>query len=439
MKTDSHLPQFADLMSEYVNFISGIGKCDYITRIYLNSFAKYCMNHGGVLSDDIISGWASRTDKESYYTNRNRCIILRRFIRYIRSKYGAPFKLPSYPPDIKYTPKPKRILVSEQPYSYSAISHIVKKYELYKRASGKFSRRTMDKIRRFNDFCAHNYPSAEALTEEIVLDYCKKKKTESAKSCNNRIVGVKGFLKYANSRGFVNIPLPSTIPRVNVTSFEPHPFTPEELARFFNEADNLEPPINCRDMRAALMKVEVPVFFRLLYSTGMRTTEARLLRVEDVDLQSGVINIRYTKSIDEHRVALHESMWSLLQMYNVKMENLMPGRKIFFPNEYDKPYSGEWVTASFKKVWKKVSTAHARAYDFRSHYAVVNINGWDHCGIEWMDKLLYLSRSMGHRYIQNTLYYYRLVPLFAHQLENLTGGGYEELLPDLNDYFEYED
>ena len=42
MKTDSHLPQFADLMSEYVNFISGIGKCDYITRIYLNSFAKYC-------------------------------------------------------------------------------------------------------------------------------------------------------------------------------------------------------------------------------------------------------------------------------------------------------------------------------------------------------------------------------------------------------------
>jgi integrase len=73
----------------------------------------------------------------------------------------------------------------------------------------------------------------------------------------------------------------------------------------------------------------------------------------------------------------------------------------------------EDMMASFKKVWKKVSTAHARAYDFRSHYAVVNINGWDHCGIEWMDKLLYLSRSMGHRYIQNTLYYYRLVPLFA--------------------------
>ena len=30
----------------------------------------------------------------------------------------------------------------------------------------------MDKIRRFNDFCAQNYPSAEALTEEFVLDFC---------------------------------------------------------------------------------------------------------------------------------------------------------------------------------------------------------------------------------------------------------------------------
>lgn len=439
MKKNLSSPGFADVISEYVNFLYSIGKCDYITRIYLNSFGRYCENRGGELSDDIVTGWSSRTDRESYYTNRNRCIILRRFIRYIRSKYGMSFKLPSYPPDIKYVPKPKRIPVSERPYAYSVISHIVKQYELYKKASGKFSRHTMDRLRRFNEFCARTYPSAKVLTEEIVLDYCRKKDTESAKSCNNRITGIREFLKYANSRGFVNVPLPPTIPRANITLFEPHPFTPDELAQFFNEADNIEPPTNCRDMRAMLMRVEVPVFFRLLFSTGMRTTEARLLKVEDVDLQSGVINIRYTKSIDEHRVALHESMWSLLQMYNVKMENLMPGRKTFFPNEYDKPYSGEWVTASFKKLWKKVSTAHARAYDFRSHYAVVNINGWDYCGIEWMDKLLYLSRSMGHRYIQNTLYYYRLVPLFAHQLENLTGCGYEELLPDLNDYFEYED
>ena len=87
----------------------------------------------------------------------------------------APFKLPSYPPDIKYTPKPKRIPVSEQPYSYSAISHIVKKYELYKRASGKFSRRTMDKIRRFNDFCAQIIRQPKFLQKKLSLIIARRK------------------------------------------------------------------------------------------------------------------------------------------------------------------------------------------------------------------------------------------------------------------------
>ncbi len=46
------------------------------------------------------------------------------------------------------------------------------------------------------------------LQKKLSLIIARRKKTESAKSCNNRIVGVRGFLKYANSRGFVNIPLP---------------------------------------------------------------------------------------------------------------------------------------------------------------------------------------------------------------------------------------
>lgn len=53
--------------------------------------------------------------------------------------------------------------------------------------------------------------------------------------------------------------------------------------------------------------------FRLLYSTGMRTTEARLLRVIDVDLPHAVINIRKSKNSIEHYVALHPSMAALLK------------------------------------------------------------------------------------------------------------------------------
>ncbi|MDY4021058.1 MAG: hypothetical protein SOZ80_09850, partial [Prevotella sp.] len=55
---------------------------------------------------------------------------------------------------------------------------------------------------------------------------------------------------------------------------------------------------------------------------------------------------------------------------------------------------------------------------------------------DWDRKLVCLSRSMGHRYLQNTIYYYKLVPLFSEELESVTGSAYDELLPGLNKYFE---
>mgnify|MGYP002309109554 FL=1 len=54
--------------------------------------------------------------------------------------------------------------------------------------------------------------------------------------------------------------------------------------------------------------MQIPVFFRLLLSTGMRTNEARLLDCEDVDLKNGIINIKHTKGWAQHRVALHLSI-----------------------------------------------------------------------------------------------------------------------------------
>jgi Phage integrase family. len=49
-------------------------------------------------------------------------------------------------------------------------------------------------------------------------------------------------------------------------------------------------------------RIIVPVFFRLLYSSGIRTTEARLLRADDVNLDDGVLNIRHSKGFSQHFV-----------------------------------------------------------------------------------------------------------------------------------------
>lgn len=69
--------------------------------------------------------------------------------------------------------------------------------------------------------------------------------------------------------------------------------------------------------------------FRLLYSSGIRTTEARYLKREDVDLEHGVLNIRKSKGYDQHYVALHKSMTELLKQYDKVAESIRSDRTYF--------------------------------------------------------------------------------------------------------------
>ena len=95
-------------------------------------------------------------------------------------------------------------------------------------------------------------------------------------------------------------------------------------------------------------QISIPVFFRLLYSTGMRTTEARLLEVDDVDLENGIINIKKSKGYDQHYVVLDDLMKEHLIKYNEKISKLYMNRTYFFPSINDSFHPKSWVYKSFK-------------------------------------------------------------------------------------------
>lgn len=80
-----------------------------------------------------------------------------------------------------------------------------------------------------------------------------------------------------------------------------------------------------------IRRMTLSVILRFLYSTGLRTCEARLLTREDVDLQDGVVNISKSKGINQHRIALHPSLWDLLRQYDDAVTRYIPNRKAFFP------------------------------------------------------------------------------------------------------------
>lgn len=315
----------------------------------------------------------------------------------------------------------------------SGLSGDLERFVSYRKASGTWNEHvSAQNLKYFDHHCAENYPSSQRLTQEMLDSWCAQRDTETSRSCYTRTLIVREFAKYLCDRRLAEVIVPKA-PKMEGCKYIPHPFTDEELTRFFEACDSIIPYKN--RPASVLRKIQCPVFFRLLYSSGMRTTEARHLKCKDVDLYHGVINIRKSKGYDQHYVALHGTMTDLLRRYDTTAKKLQPGRIYFFESLKGSCYGRDWVNDNFKKIWESSngSSKGMIPYDLRHHYAIENISSWEEDAFTFSDKLLYLSKSMGHRHIQSTLYYYSIVPRLADKLRIKTEDGFNEIVPEVWD------
>lgn len=299
------------------------------------------------------------------------------------------------------------------------------------RAISKFKERTMDSLKTFFNACRKNYPSNPFLTQEMVDIWSEKRDTESPVSHMARISPVISFLHYVIERQWAKI-APPKVEKASCPPYIPHAFSEMELYNFFKACEEIkENKMNYKSSK--LRKIEVPVFFRLLYSSGMRPIEARLLRRENINLLTGVIDVIYTKGYNEHRVVLHDTMLELLIQYDHVVSQIIPARKIFFPTRDDRCHHKLWVPKQFNEAWYKYNQTYARAGDFRHFYAFLNINSWTGVGYEIHDKLLALSKSMGHTSLRHTIYYFSFSDTFGDFIEEYNEEYFNDIIPDLPD------
>lgn len=290
-----------------------------------------------------------------------------------------------------------------------------------------------DTFSQIYNYCADHYEDNFSLTSEMINSWCRKRETETSSSCYTRTLVVREFIDYLRDHGITDIVTPKP-PRLEGRKYIPHAFTKEELEDFFKECDSIDPYKG--RMASVVRKLQCPVFFRLLYSSGIRTTEARYLQRSDVDLVHGVLNIRKSKGYDQHYVAIHETMTALLKIYDSAIDKIQPERTYFFECiKTGSCYSRDWVKDNFNKLWKEANEAdsHAVAYDLRHHYAIENISSWEDDSLTFNEKLHYLSKSMGHRWIATTLYYYSIVPRLADKIREKTEFGFNEIVPEVWD------
>lgn len=285
----------------------------------------------------------------------------------------------------------------------------------------------------FLHWCQKRFSGAEYLTQEMVDQWWVKSGTETNVTHLSRIYKALPFLRYANEvLRLTNMSLPPLPPYVKSNSL-PHYFTHQELTSFFNACNELQVN-NSKSLQ--LRKLIVPVIFRLLYSTGLRVLEVRMLLREDVNFKTGVINVKRTKGYFEHRVVLHDTMLALLKEYDFAADKFLPDRRVLFPNENDEFHRNKWLSDQFFACWYKYNTAIAFARELRHQYAIENINSWTNEEYDTYDKLVALKNSMGHTKLSRTLYYYSMVPAYGQLIEERCGESFCELIPKFDTYEE---
>jgi len=304
-------------------------------------------------------------------------------------------------------------------------------YIRFREASGVWSETYAKNLLYFDRYCSERFPDTTTLTQDIIDGWARQRETETIASRDKRIYVVLGLVKYCNSRKLAELTVPQAS-KWEGRTYIPHAFTNEEIILFFHRCDTLEAFTDSRKA-SRIRCLSLPVFFRLLYSSGIRTTEARMLRRRDVCLETGVLNIVNTKGRNQHFVVLHDSMLALMRKYDDVMEGYIPQREYFFPSGKDRCYTTSWVDYNFRQIWYSFSKESATAYDLRHHYAIQNINAWK--GLATVDThMQYLSRSMGHSDLESTGYYYSLVPAFSDLLKAASEDSFNEIVPEVVDY-----
>jgi len=320
--------------------------------------------------------------------------------------------------------------IQDKPFK-SRLSHELQDFVEFKQASGFFYQEASRVLHHFDAMMHDEFPEHGSLNKEICEHWIKKSLYTKTATQVKMITPIRQFALYLNAIEKPAYIIPSWIPG-KVPKYEAHIFTETELQQFFEASDRIPP-----NHEFPTMYLCVPALFRLLYSTGLRSSEARLLKLCDVDLDSGKLTIRNSKFRRKRIVVMSHSMLDYMQKYNLKVRKIFPEREALFPNHKGVFYSKSRFDDWFHMIWDSLPVASdvagnsPRLHDFRHTFAVHCINRWVKNGLNINCMYPYLSEYMGHESYNETDYYLSLsssfYPEFCAKMQSVN----KSILPEV--------
>ena len=292
-------------------------------------------------------------------------------------------------------------------------------------------------LRRFDLFCRIHYPGINVLTREIALDWSRQRPGEHPSTLQGRVTPVRELARHIIRNDCEAFILPDgVVPKC--PRYLPYIYSDDELKRIFIQIDRCS---YCAEVpyRHHVM----PVFFRLLYCCGLRLTEARLLKVKDVDMENGVITLTNTKMGRQRQIPLSEGLHKYFMTYYRNVHIFSKPDDWFFPGYKGKPMTLSNVNKNHRKfLWQarishpgRTGTGQRGApvvHSYRHTFAVHCLRRWIREGKNLQAWLPVLQSYMGHVSFSGTACYLHLTtdlfPEITTQLDNELG----DIIPAIN-------
>jgi integrase/recombinase XerD len=188
----------------------------------------------------------------------------------------------------------------------------------------------------------------------------------------------------------------------------PYIYSEDDIAALMAAARSLTPRL-----RAATYETLIG----LLKVSAARVGELIALDRDDVDLDDGVLAIRYTKFNKSREIPLHPSTVAALEKYaRLRDEGSAEATPSFFVSTLGRRLVYVTVQGTFSRLARSAGL-HARSkscrprlHDMRHSFACATLLGWYRAGVDVEAQLPLLSTYMGHARPEHTFWYISAVP-----------------------------
>lgn len=293
------------------------------------------------------------------------------------------------------------------PISINVLENLLQDFIDFKRSTGLKYAAEERTVRYFMRYCKEHCPDGN-IPEDAIYNWIDESDNRSLKTKANFTSAMTAWAQYMFSLGYIQLRLPSVRHSRN-TAFVPHIFTESELQSIWNTVDHIKPTKQYPNLHRC-----IPVLFRLLYSCGLRISEALSITPSDIDFDANVITLKYTKLDKDRLIPMCDSIAKVLKDYAEGcMDKITDDTPIFY---YRK---GLLLTSCsiykrFRLVLQESGIPYEgrlrgpRVHDFRHTFAVVTMNRLSDAGNDLYVSLPILSAYLGHSGIKSTERYIRL-------------------------------